>query len=341
MKKKSIIYGILAVVLVVVGIAGFNYYRFLSTHENTDDAQIDGNIVPVIAKVGAYVNTIHITDNQLVHKGDLLVELDAAELQAKVEQAEAAVENAAAAVAVARSAQNDVALSKQLAQTGIESPKTNLWKAQNEYKRYKDLYDEKLATPQQLDNVKAALENAQAQYDLAKQRYGAAGVQQQTALNQVKVAEANLHQKQKDLEYAKLQLSYTKIYAPASGTVSKRSIQAGQLVSPGQPMMSLVQDSDIWLTANFKETQMEGIKQNCAVNIKVDAYPHLQVQGTVESIGAATGAKFSLLPPDNASGNFVKVVQRVPVRIHINQNKETADLLKPGLSVTVEVEKAL
>lgn len=339
--KKNVIYGIVGVVLIAGLFAGVKYYRFLSTHENTDDAQIDGNIVPVIAKVGAYVKALHITDNQLVHKGDLLVELDAAELQAKVEQSEAAVESAAATLLVARSAENDVALSKKLAQTGIESPRTNLWKAQNEYNRYKELYDEKLATPQQLDNVKAALENAQAQYDISKQRYEASGVQQQTAVNQVKVAEANLHQKQKDLDYAKLQLSYTRIYAPTTGTVSKRSIQAGQLVSPGQPVMSLVQDSDIWLTANFKETQMEGIRQSCNVKIEVDAYPHLQVEGTVESIGAATGAKFSLLPPDNASGNFVKVVQRVPVRIHIKQNKETAELLKPGLSVKVIVEKAL
>jgi membrane fusion protein (multidrug efflux system) len=339
--KKKIIYSILGIALIVGTVAGFNYYSFLTKHENTDDAQIDGNIVPVIAKVGAYVNAIHITDNQLVHKGDLLIELDNAELLAKVEQAEAAVESAQATLSVARSSENDVASNKKLAQTSIESPKTNLWKAQNEYDRYKDLYDEKMATPQQLDNVKAALENAKAQYEISKQRYESAGLQQQTAGNQVKVAEANLHQKQKDLEYAKLQLSYTKIYAPTTGTVSKRSIQPGQLVSQGQPVLSLVQDSDIWLTANFKETQMEGIRQNCAVKIEVDAYPHLQVEGTVESIGAATGAKFSLLPPDNASGNFVKVVQRVPVRIHIKQNTETAELLKPGLSVTVEVEKAL
>src|ERR1035437_3384400 len=338
-KEKVIVYSVLIIALILGGYKGIGFYTHYKAYESTDDAQIDGNVVPVIARVGSYVNQIKVVENQPVQAGDLIVLLDTLELYSKLNQISASLESALAQLEVTKSAAKDALQAKNLASLSMEIPKTNLWKAQNEYKRYNELYEQKLATPQQIDTYKANLETAQSQFDIAKQKEESSQLQYQTALSQVKVAEANVSQKQKDIEYAKLQLSYTKIYAPICGVISKNSLQPGQLIQPGQPLMSIVQNKEIWVTANFKETQMQDIKTGNEVEINVDAYPDLEVKGFVESTGGATGAKFSLLPPDNASGNFVKVVQRIPVRIKIIHTDETRKQLKPGLSVSVEVKK--
>ncbi len=337
--KKKIIFVVLAIVLLVGGYFGWNYLGFITSHIETDDAQVDGNIVPVISRVGSFVAKVHVKDNQIVKKGDLLVSLDSADLAARVAQAKAAYESALAAVAVALSGADDARLSQQLIATSIEEPKTNLWKAQKEYDRYNDLYKQNLATPQQLDNVKAELEKAQAQYNVAVQKNKNSEGQLLTALSQLKMSEANAQIRLREYEYAQLQLSYTKIYAPVNGEVSKKSIQPGQLIQAGQPLMALVQGDEIWVTANYKETQLEGMLVGNEVDILVDAYPDKAFKGKVESLGGATGAKFSLLPPDNASGNFVKVVQRVSIRIAIDSTPEALQLLKPGLSVSAIVAK--
>jgi len=155
--------------------------------------------------------------------------------------------------------------------------------------------------------------------------------------NQLKVANTGITQKQVDVDYAKLQLSYTTITAPANGVTSKKNIQVGQLVQQGQTLFSIVNDNSIYVTANFKETQLEHLRNGQKVNIEVDAYPDMEVEGIVYNFSPATGAKFSLLPPDNATGNFVKVVQRVPVKIKINASKQVMDKLRPGMSVNVSV----
>lgn len=339
MKKKAI-YAVLAVVIIVGGFFGWRYYQYLSSHIETDDAQIEGNIVPVLSRVGSFIAKIHVVDNQAVKAGDLLVELDSTDLVLKLEQAQSAYHTAISNIAVARSLAEDSRLAQQLAATSIEAPKTNLWRAKNEYDRYKDLYEQKLATPQKLDEVKAAFETAQAQFNLANQKAESSKIQYHTSLNQLKVAEDNADMRLKEINVAKLQLSYTKIYAPISGVVSKKTVQSGQLIQAGQPLMSLVQSNEIWVTANYKETQLEGMNVGNDVLVKVDAYPHLDFKGKVESLGGATGAKFSLIPPDNASGNFVKVVQRISVRIALDATPEVQNLLKPGLSVQAIVTKS-
>lgn len=338
--NKKIIYSILAVVIVIGGFFGWRYYQFISSHIETDDAQVEGNIVPVLPRVGGFIEKIHVIDNQKVNEGMLLVELDSADLALKLDQAIAAHETSVSNIAVAKSQVEDARLAAQLAQTSIEAPKTNLWRAKKEYDRYNDLYEQKLATPQKLDEVKADFETAQAQFDVANQKSESAKVQLKTVQNQLKVAEANADMRQKEINVAKLQLSYTKIYAPVSGVVSKKTVQEGQLIQPGQPLMSLVQSNEVWITANYKETQLEGMNVGNEVVVKVDAYPGTDFKGKVESIGGATGAKFSLIPPDNASGNFVKVVQRVSVRIALESTPEVAAMLKPGLSVQTIVTKS-
>jgi membrane fusion protein (multidrug efflux system) len=337
--KKKIIYAIVGIAFIIGCFFGWRYYRFLVSHIETDDAQVDGNIVPVLSRVGSFVATVHVIDNQPVKQGQLLVELDSVDLIARAAQASAAYQSAVASTQVAQNTLEDVKLSEDLSLTAIEEPKTNLWKARKEFERYDDLFKQKLATPQQLDNVKADVERAEAQYAMAVQKHKSTESQHRTAESQLRVAESNAAIKAKDVDYAKLQLSYTKIYAPVSGVVSKKNIQPGQLIQAGQPLMALVQDKAIWVTANYKETQLEGMKVGNDVEIKVDAYPASHITGKVESIGGATGAKFSLLPPDNASGNFVKVVQRISVRIAIDTASNPLHLIKPGMSVQAIVSK--
>jgi membrane fusion protein, multidrug efflux system len=337
--RKKIILSVLAIVLIAGGYFGWNYFRFLTTHIETDDAQVDGNIVPVISRVGSFVARVHVKDNQVVKKGDLLVSLDSADLAARAAQSKAAYESAIAAVSVARSSADDARFAQLLSSASIDEPKTNLWKAQKDFDRYDDLYKQNLATPQQLDNVKAELEKAQAQYNVAIQKNKNAEGQLHTAMSQLQMSRANAQVRRHEYDYAKLQLSYTKVFAPVNGQVSKKSVQPGQLIQAGQPIMALVQGDEIWVTANYKETQLEGMSVGNNVDILVDAYPNNTFKGKVESLGGATGAKFSLLPPDNASGNFVKVVQRVSIRIAIDATPEAIQLLKPGLSVSTVVAK--
>jgi membrane fusion protein, multidrug efflux system len=337
--KKKVIYGVVIILLIVGGVFGWKYLRYLTSHIETDDAQVEGNIVPVISRVGGYVAAINVVDNQSVKEGQLLVILDSLDLVLKLGQANAAYQSAVSAIQVSRSSAENARIMQDQALTSIEGPKTTLWRAKSEYARYDDLFRQKLATPQKIEEVKADLETAQAQFDLAKQKYESAKVQYQTALDQLKVAQANADLRRKDVGYAELQLSYTHVYAPISGVVSKKAIQTGQLIQAGQPMMALVENKDIWVTANYKETQLEGMNVGNDVIIKVDAYPSIDFKGKVESIGGATGAKFSLIPPDNASGNFVKVVQRISVRIALDSVPQVSAYLKPGLSVQTSVVK--
>jgi membrane fusion protein (multidrug efflux system) len=338
--NKKVIYSVLAVVIIIGGFFGWRYYQYLTSHIETDDAQVEGNIVPVLSRVGSFIAKIHVVDNQVIKAGDLLVELDSVDLALKLEQAVSSYNSAVSNIAVAKSMAEDSKVEQQLAFTSIEAPKTNLWRAKKEFERYNDLYEQKLATPQKLDEVKADLENAQASFDFANQKYESAKVQYKTSLNQLKVAEANADLREKEINVAKLQVSYTKIYAPVSGIVSKKTVQEGQLIQAGQPLMSLVQSNEIWVTANYKETQLEGMNVGNDVLVKVDAFPDMDFKGKVESLGGATGAKFSLIPPDNASGNFVKVVQRISVRIALEGTPEVTTLLKPGLSVQAIVTKS-
>ncbi len=336
--KKKVMYGVGAIVLSVGLFFGWRYYKFASTHIETDDAQIEGNIVPVLSRVGGYVADVHVDDNEHVEEGQLLAELDSADLYLKLEQAEIAYQAALSNEAVARSSMEEARIAMALAKTSIEGPEATLWKTKNEYERHENLFRQNITTPQKRDEVKAAYEVAQSQYNVATQKYQAAKIAMTTAENHLKVAQSTSLLRKEEIELARLQLSYSKIYAPVAGVVSKKSIQEGQLVQPGQPLMSLVQEGEIWVTAHYKETQLQGMHIDSPVVIKVDAYPDIEFKGHLESFGGATGAKFSLLPPDHASGNFVKVVQRISIRIALDAAPELT-LLKPGMSVQSIIAK--
>jgi len=334
--RKLVFPIILGLVLVAALIFTVKEYVFLQSHEETDDAQVDGDISPVIARVSGYVTEIRFVDNQYVHAGDTLVILDDRDYKIKLDQALAAQlaaqKNAAAIGAVISETQSNFAVQK----ANIEEAQVRLWKATQDYERYKNLYDDHAITKAQLDQATADRDAASAMLDAAKSQVPVLNRRVNTSREQTVATASVVDTRRADVDYARLQLTYTVITAPASGIISKRNIQIGQLVQAGSPLFSVVHD-DVYITANFKETQLGDIRLNQKVDIRVDAFDKKVIAGEIESFSGATGAKFSLLPPDNATGNFVKVVQRIPVRIKIDADTAVLRTLRPGMSVDVTV----
>ena len=311
--------------------------RFHLTHESTDDAQVEGTIVPVLPRVGGYVERVLVQENQPVREGQVLVELDPADLEIRVAQAESAVREAE----VGAGAQAPAHVSDASSRTGaldaqIEAARANAERAERDLTRMEELAAKHIVSSQRLDAARTAAETSRAAVRSLERQKSAARAGVTSARAGVDVAGARLEAARATLRSARLQLSYTRITAPASGVVARRSVEPGQLVQPGQPLMALVADT-AWVTANFKETQLTRIHEGAEVEVAVDAYPGCTVRGRVASVSPATGSQFSLLPPDNATGNFTKVVQRVPVRIRIVDTCGPDRPLRPGMSVTAHV----
>jgi len=336
-KKKKIAPIILSVVVLAGIIYAVRTYMYNRHHESTDDAQIDGNISPILPRVAGFVNEIRFEDNTLVHKGDTLVILDDRDLRIKVLQAEAALDNAKANVGVVKANTGSAEANIMTAKSSVELANVNVVKTKEDYDRADALVNAHAATQSQLDAARASRDAALSTLEVAKKQMEATQKLNSAALEQIKVAESQVAQRQADLDYANLQLSYAFVIAPLDGMVSKKNVQPGQFVQAGQALFSIVDESDIWVVANFKETQMEQMELGQSVDIHIDAFGDVPVKGEVESFSGATGARFALLPPDNATGNFVKVVQRVPVKIKLTVDKATALKLRPGMSVSVVV----
>ncbi|QIP13672.1 HlyD family secretion protein [Spirosoma aureum] len=364
---KKILFRVGGVVILAIALFfGYSEFRYLQRHETTDDAQIDGDVNPVIPKAGGYVKEIRFKDNQFVKEGDTLIVLDDADYRIRVDQAEAAMQSAMAAVGVSRSQVNVASATVQSSQASVQTARDQVAtaqanvaaaqararKANQDFDRYSRLLAEKTVPQQQFDvaqaerdAAQAQLLAAQAQLQTAQSQVNAAGTQtsvtssqRRATQGQITVAQSTIKQRQADLDMAKLQLSYTIVRAPASGVVSKRSIQIGQLVQAGQAVCSVVGNTNLWVTANFKETQLHQMVPGQTVDIDVDAFGGEKLTGQVGSFAGATGAKFSLLPPDNATGNYVKVVQRIPVRIELDKKSPLYAKLRPGMSATVAVD---
>ena len=336
-KPNKVLPIILGIVLIGGIIFGIKEYIYFSKHVDTDDAQIDGDISPVVARVGGYVDSIYFQENQHVNADQVLVKLDDRDYKVKLEQALDAQKGASAGVGVSQSQIYTVASNSAVAKAGVVSAQAKLDQVSKDYARYANLVKDGSITQQQFDQSKSDLEVAQANYKAAQDQYKAALQQVGTTKSQLTVTNTGVVQRQADVDFAKLQLSYATIKAPASGLVSKKNIQLGQLVQAGQTLFSIVNDNSIYITANFKETQLDKIRAGQKVDIDVDAYPELKLEGEVYNFSPATGAKFSLLPPDNATGNYVKVVQRIPVKILIHADKDVMAKLRPGMSVNVSV----
>lgn len=347
--KKIIIYSVIALVL---GWFAVQFYHLLK-YEETDNAQIEGDIVPIRTSVPGYIANVNFLDNQPVRKGQVLIQIDDRDLRAKVQQADAALENARAArlqtgpnIAASATGITATQFSADAMQQNIEVARAKLWKADADYERIKKLVGLQGATPQQMDAVEAdrrvaasQLELAEKQFQSSKRLTSISSFQAQSVKAQQMIADAVIRQREAELALAKSQLDYATIVAPYNGVVSKKSVEPGQYLQPGQLTCSIIGSDSVWLVANFKETQIHNMRLGEEASIEIDAYPGKHFSGKIHSFSGGTGAKFSLLPPDNATGNFVKVTQRIPVRILLDTRSTAGVYLAPGMNVTVTVKK--
>ena len=352
-KKRSIIFPIiLALVVIGGGWFGFTKWNYSKHHEETDDAQVEANISPVIPRIAGYIKAVHISDNQQVKKGDTLLVLDDRDLRIRLDQAEAALATAQTNLGVARATSSAAGTNIATSRAGIstvdaqiEESKINVWRTSQDLTRYENLIKDHSITQQQYEQALAQKQTAERQLQVleAQKRQVAAqssGVVSQTnaTSQQISVANAVIKQRQADVEDAKLNLSYTVLTAPVDGLVSKVNVQPGQYLQAGQSLFSIVLNQSVWVVANFKETQLSKMKLGQKVMIKVDAFPGHAFEAKLTSFSPATGARFALLPADNASGNFVKVVQRLPVKIEFNESSDPlVKNLRPGMNVDVDV----
>ena len=356
MEKKKTNKKFLFILITLVVIGGtFGIYKYMHSlaHETTDDAQIEKNMSPIIPRVTGYVTKVYVKDNDIVKKGDTLFVIDSKDYQVRVEEAKAALAAAEGNFAMAKadvgSAMANVSVSEaniQSSKGNIEAAKVRLWRATNDFERFQNLYKNHSITKQQFEQAQAAKQEAEAQLKVLQQQQAASSYQKNAIISktnvsnkQTEVAAANIEKAQAALEAAKLNLSYTVVTASVDGQVSTIDIQPGQLVQPGQSLFYIINNKEAWVVANFKETQLNKMREGQEVGIKVDAYPDTEFKGVITSFSPATGARFSLLPPDNATGNFVKTVQRLPVKISLTENndKEKVKLLRPGMNVEVDV----
>ena len=342
--KKKFVLPIAIVVGLVLLVWAFQKWNYGRSHQSTDNAQVDGHIVPVLAKVGGYVNTVNVNENDHANAGQLLVQLDDADYRVRLQQMQA---DLAAAEATAGgggfSGQAEAQVQSATGQRAaldaqIGAARANANKADSDLARARELAAKQIISKQQLDAAQATAAVAQANLLAAERQASAAGGTVNTAEAGVRVANARTLASRAAAENAQLQLDYTRITAPASGEVSRKQVEVGQLVAPGQPLLSIVADTGVWVTANFKETQLAKIRPGQPVEFEIDAYGGCVGEGKVASVSGATGAKFALLPPDNATGNFTKVVQRVPVRIAVTKPCPGNHPLRPGLSANVHID---
>lgn len=427
-KRRKRAFYIAGGILLIAAVAFLIYWLYVRQFEYTDDASIDGEVVQISPKISAYVARVLVKENQFVKKGDLLVELNSDDLEARLEQAKSQLRAAQAqrtrakaqtdltrttsyatqfqALSNVKTAKNNVAQSGLTAETKrseiiqaesavktaranlaqaraqIPQAESNLRLAQVEYERSLSLFNSGSVSRQSLDLAENALQRAKAELNavrnqataaesrieeadarVATAQYnykhslaqiessrsevdesigrlkGANSAPERIAVDQSEIgtAEAGIQQAEAAVRGAELELSNTKIYAPEDGFVTRKNVQEGQLVQPGAALMAISQ-TDVWIVANFKETQLEGMRVGQPVDIKVDAFPGRTFRGRIESFQAGTGSAFSVLPSENASGNFVKVVQRVPVKIVFDEKPENVHLLVPGMSVQPRVK---
>ncbi len=356
-RKRKIFAFILFPLLIIIGaITLYLYLQYKKTHLSTDDAFIDGRIHAIASKVPGTVRTLYVSDNQRVKKNDLLVEIDPVDYEVIVKEARAGLETERMKLHQIRDGVDTV--KKQLAEliASLEAARANLdlqeatyRLAEVDFKRQETLFNKEVVPRDAYDKAKTNFEVTAAQVRAAKERVRQteASIETQRALirqteSGIPPQEATIQQKEAGLKAAQLNQGYTKIYAPSNGYVTKRTVEVGNQIQAAQPLLSIVplKQVDLWVTANYKETQLERVKPGQRVMIKADTYPDKEFYGRVNSIMAGTGSVFTLLPPENATGNYVKVVQRIPVKIDLDEGSDPDHLLRIGMSVvpTILVE---
>lgn len=317
--KKKRAFMVVAVVVAIGLLLGHFYNSYRKTHVATDDAFIDGDIYTVASKVNGTIKAVLVSSNQLVKKGDLLVEIDPADYHVKLNEATSTVSVEQAKLGEAES-------KIAAARANLELQRAKLKLAEIEKSRSENLFQKEAIPRDRYDRAMTGYEVAAAQVKAAEE-------QLRTAESQKRSQAAMIRQREAVASFADLNLQYTKLYAPADGYVTKKNVQPGNQVQAGQPLMAVVSLENLYVVANYKETELENIRPGQQVEMKVDSYPGKVFKGKVDSIMAGTGVTFSLFPAENATGNYVKVVQRIPIKIVFDQGTDKDHLLRIGMSV--------
>ncbi len=328
------------ILLCVLGTAayfGYNKYKYAVTHEDTDNAQIETYFVPVLPRMAGYVKSVNVKDYDVVKKDEVLAEIDTDEAQLVLEELNADFIQSQTDVETAKANINNLNVTIQSATANLKANYLRREKAKKDAERDANLLADNAITRKQADDSKANAEILAAQYEAGQEDIATAKSRLPIFQAALHKAEAVLGVKKVKIEQQKLRLNYSKVYAPTSGRIGKKNVEPGQFIQAGQPLMTVVQDATFWVVANFKETQVKNLKIGDETELKLDAYPDRILKGKIISIAEATGAKTSLLPADNASGNFVKVTQRVPVKIEILDLEKNKGILRAGLSLGVSI----
>lgn len=345
-KHKIVALTVLTGIGIVGAIAVFFYIQYKSMHISTDDAYIDGNMHTIAARVSGTIKQVFVSDNQYVRKGDIILELDTADYDAKMKEAESGL-HAEESRFIETEVRLDIA-DKQLsesvyragaAKADLELQEANLKQTESDMKRAENLYKKEAISRERFEKSATARDVAYAQVKAAKDRLKQAetAVDIQKALirqaeSAIKSQKSVVGRSGAVLKSSELIMSYSKILAPADGYITRKAVQPGNQIQAGQPLLAVVPLDDVWVVANYKETQIEKIRPGQKVRIRVDTYPGKTFSGKVDSIMSGTGTVFSLFPPENATGNFVKVVQRIPVKIVLDKNSDEQHILRVGMS---------
>jgi membrane fusion protein (multidrug efflux system) len=326
--------------LIVIGAAtyAYNKYKYNQMYETTENAQVETYTVPVIPRVGGYVNAVNMKDFEEVKKGQLLVDIDDREQQLALAEMEAMYVQMLTDVENAKASIRNTNLTIGAAESNLKATVLRKEKAQKDAERDAKLFADNAVTKRQTDDSKANLDILAAQYEGQGQDVSASKSRVDILVANLHKAEAALAVQRAKIDQQKLRLTYSKIYATENGKIGRKSVEPGQFIQPGQTLATIVQDSLYWIVANFKETQISRLAVGQEVKIILDAYPDLEIKGKIADFSDATGAKYALLPPDNASGNFVKVTQKVPVKITIEGVEKLRGKLRSGMSLEAEVK---
>jgi membrane fusion protein, multidrug efflux system len=333
-RRRNLIVG--AAALLVSLATGIYYYEFVAPYESTDDAFIEAHVTPIAPQVAGRVAQLLVKDNQEVNKGDVLFQIDPSDYQAALDQARANL-----TAAQSRLEQANAQYTVDQAKVGQEkanvvAAEAEAKQAEADYKRYQAVGDQGISASE-LDLAGTKARSSSAEVDAARDKELAAEAQAALDKSSIQTAAAEVQRNEAAVRQAELNLSYTQVKAPEAGYVTHRTVEAGAYVQPGQALLAIV-PHQVWVVANFKETQLTDMRPGQPVSVKVDAYPQIKFTGHVDSIQRGSGASFSLLPPENASGNYVKVVQRVPVKIVLDKVPDANVVLGPGMSVEPEVK---
>lgn len=349
--QVQIINGLIALLVLVGLYFVVSSYLNIDSDKYTNSAQVESFINPINTRVSAYIKEIRFTEHQSVKKGDTLLILDDREIQTQLGQAEAAYMAALASQNATSNAvktiSNNVHTAEEnvhAAQANIQASKARLWNTKENYKRYEKLLADEAVTQQQFDQIKSEYEAQKAQLEAQISQYQSvinSKTSSELSVNEAKsklgLNQAEIKRTQSALDMAKLNLSYTVIKAPHDGIMGRRTINTGQLLNPGQQVATIVDNNNMWITANYREKQMKNVHIGGTATIQVDALGGQKFEGKITAISGATGAKYAAIPVDNSTGNFVKVQQRIPVRIEFTQNNQKEDLMRLRAGMNVEV----